>query len=147
MKIIIIIECAEQQLWTQGYIQIAGECNFEQVANPNIKSLFRMHLAKLSSAGAACIHTHTYIHTKVTIWFITALCRALRLVLYTHAYIHTYVCSHMYPLTCTCVRVWVWESCALCRSLGCWLLRPKIVHEIMAESAMCHILGHLWVRF
>lgn len=110
MKIIIIIECAEQQLRTQGYIQIAGECNFDQVANPNIKSLFRMHWAKLSSAGAAYTHTHAYIQKwqfDLSLHFVGHWDWSCT---HMHTYIHMYVvtCTHwrvrMYVCTCVSVR-------------------------------------------
>lgn len=128
----------EQQLHSRLQIAPASEALPRAIlANRNIKSLFRlsrMHCAKLSSAGAECTYPYTHILTKVTIWFITALCRAPRLELHTHT--HTFASIHR-----VCVR-----GCALRCSLGRWL-RPKIVHEIMAVSAVCHILGHLWVRF
>lgn len=64
MKIIIIIYCAEQQLALKVTVCCSlrrlAECSLAQVASPNIKSLFRMHWAKLSSAGAEWTHTYTY---------------------------------------------------------------------------------------
>lgn len=128
----------EQQLHSRLQIAPVRKALLRAIlANRNIKSLFRlfrMHCAKLSSAGAECTYPYIHILTTVTIWFITALCRAPRLELHTHT--HTLASIH-----CVCV-----QGCALCCSLGRWL-RPKIVHEIMAVSAVCHILGHLWVRF
>lgn len=74
MKIIIIIECGQSSN-SHSRLQIAPACAAllrAVLVNRNIKSLFRlfrMHCAKLSSAGAECTYPYirmcvrTYVHT------------------------------------------------------------------------------------
>lgn len=130
----------EQQLHSRLQIAPAREALLRAIlANRNIKSLFRlfrMHCAKLSSAGVECTYPHIHTYTYLQKW---------QFDLSLHFVGHRdWSCTHTHTHRhASTVSV---QGRALLCSLGRWL-RPKIVHEIMAVSAVCHILGHLWVRF
>lgn len=132
MKIIIIIECGWSSNCTQGY-------RLHQPGKPCCVQFWRTEILKAFSDSFACtvrscrqlaqnahisIHTHTYKSDNLI--YHCTLSGTETGAAHTLASIH-----------CVCV-----QGCALCCSLGRWL-RPKIVHEIMAVSAVCHILGHL----
>lgn len=136
MKIIIIIECGWSSNCTQGY-------RLHQPAKPCCVQFWRTETLKAFSDSFACtvrscrqlaqnahihisIHTHTYKSDNL-IYHCTLSGTETGA---AHTHTHSQACT-------VCV-----QGCALCCSLGRWL-RPKIVHEIMAVSAVCHILGHL----
>lgn len=123
----------EQQLHSRLQIAPASEALLRAIlANRNIKSLFRLFACTVRSCRQLARNAHTHTYKSDNLIYHCTLSGTETGAAHTH--------THSQAST-VCVR-----GCALRCSLGRWL-RPKIVHEIMAVSAVCHILGHLWVRF